>query len=1775
MAQQLLLLLAAVVGTSWANGEPADVADHTHKMWRIKTKGEARGLMNRVHFDSAHHLGSMSDSAASKLRENQGVLSVEEFTPSQKHRIHLNELDSRDTLQLHALHLNLDVKWPTLSIAHLVSTGNKTAVWECASVAWAACVRWVSSLHQVYYVEAIQKSQFKLLNAWSSGVTQSGEAHSTPLWAEGITGVGQIVGCGDTGIDIDSCLYWDNSHKRFPWDTLESNNRKIIKYITNFGDSGDGQHGHGSHVTGSIAGNAIGLDDHAAAGVSNFNGMAPDAKLIFTDVQASGASDGLSIPESLDGSDGGDGLLPIPYDDGARIHSNSWGSSTAAYTLYAQQIDSFVYDNPDMLVLVAAGNSGDDGVFSVGSPATCKNCLGVGATQNAQPAYEYVQMAVELQVQLPQICNLNGTTSANLTFEAVTSSFSAKVDTVKHAGLVVASPRDGCTALTGTGYSGNFVIIDRGTCAFTIKVLNAQRAGASAVIVTQNTDMPPFAMGGEPAEDVTIEAVMISKTAGATLQRRSDQCALVRNEHPVGESLWLTLDSTPPPGLTPGLWSGAMVFPQTLPSTGESAETVSCISFNCHTVDSDSRSSCSGWIDPIVDADGACNATGRIEFAFQLSGEGLLGYDIDMLFTSVDGENREVVSRAIGRWHDQVLEMVAIDFTCAADPWCPNTNDRPSHFQPGPGAFRQHMHMLYRPDGVPITNLTASTELEEFIHSNLNKTVLFSGLDASLEFVHSNKFNSTNLAGFSSRGPTLDGRIKPDVAAPGHTIYSTYSDGAAYSHQCGAGIGDKNSTLTTMSGTSMATPITAGSAALVRQYFADGWLAHSHEAPADSVSLSAPAAPDPANSFNASSALVRAVMVNCADDMLGYVQVASGGGSFKIPAAPSFYQGYGRIHLSNTLCLASYSADCSLFALDGPKLAAGVKESEGACFSNSTCLQSKAGWAFYETCENSVQWCPDGYWGIDMHECCPLACGDCSEEHRRGDESAASDVHTIRVDVAGGGKLKVTLTWTDPPGNPAAAHVLVNDLDLSVTEVSSGAVLIGNSGLYGTSGYPDSTNNQEQVVLLNTADQTVAYDVRVQVVAQNARYVEQDFALVLSSDKTGMIVQNNYPTDTCPADGDGVQCSGHGECDQGVCRCETGYVGANCALASCPSNCSGHGECNTETGRCECAALRFGPACEFGQCAGDMHMAIGTDGISSKFGATVMPASGDITGEGLDGGYGNGLNCSWNLEVPEGFFPELNFDYFATEQGYDFMTIYDSDGTELDKLSGDLPFVVPFVASGNSISVVFTSDVSVSKSGFRAWFQATKCAGGCSGQGQCQTHSAEEQTVEQCVCEVPYFGNRCEFDANIAIPCGLEENVSSTCSGHGTCNSGVCECSTGFYTLIPDFAIAAVEQCGEQVQCGLPYTETATNGSARISSERGPAGWSGECLFHLATGSDEGSTTYLAIANVAMGDGDSLMIEFGHPKQRIVVDSDSDNLDFTIPSGDVWVRMDIHGSYPQWSLMFYWSTEETAEVPTALPTFAPSSEGNDSGGDSVATGSPSEAPPSKLTRSHANGKVRLVGFISFDQVKDPGSAQYRNFVNMFESDIEQFETARGRNTYCTVQGLSNGSVIVDFTLTVLLGEPEEAITGLSDLQQAINDGSLVRLAGAPVDADTPILSDGNCAVCATCPTAAPFATEATSAPTDAAIDCIDNSNDMSTKSVTLGVFVGFGLLLCGGFTIYAVVFLYRQTNPKEGVVQGPSVVLNSNEEYGELPELEKEDIGTTMEVSDMGASRME
>jgi hypothetical protein len=78
-------------------------------------------------------------------------------------------------------------------------------------------------------------------------------------------------------------------------------------------------------------------------------------------------------------------------------------------------------------------------------------------------------------------------------------------------------PTDGCSAIQND-LTGKIALMDRGTCAFTIKVKNAQDAGAIAAIIADNAPgSPPAGMAGADPT-ITISSVRISLADGTALR---------------------------------------------------------------------------------------------------------------------------------------------------------------------------------------------------------------------------------------------------------------------------------------------------------------------------------------------------------------------------------------------------------------------------------------------------------------------------------------------------------------------------------------------------------------------------------------------------------------------------------------------------------------------------------------------------------------------------------------------------------------------------------------------------------------------------------------------------------------------------------------------------------------------------------------------------------------------------------------------------------------------------------------------------------------------------------------------------------------------------------------------------------------------------------------------------------------------------------------------------------------------------------------------------------
>jgi len=85
--------------------------------------------------------------------------------------------------------------------------------------------------------------------------------------------------------------------------------------------------------------------------------------------------------------------------------------------------------------------------------------------------------------------------------------------------VVKAAPYDACGALTNaSAINGKIALIKRGDCEFGTKALNAQNAGAVAVIIVNNIPGPPVGMGaGDNGASVNIPVIMISDVDGAAI----------------------------------------------------------------------------------------------------------------------------------------------------------------------------------------------------------------------------------------------------------------------------------------------------------------------------------------------------------------------------------------------------------------------------------------------------------------------------------------------------------------------------------------------------------------------------------------------------------------------------------------------------------------------------------------------------------------------------------------------------------------------------------------------------------------------------------------------------------------------------------------------------------------------------------------------------------------------------------------------------------------------------------------------------------------------------------------------------------------------------------------------------------------------------------------------------------------------------------------------------------------------------------------------------------
>jgi minor extracellular serine protease Vpr len=329
--------------------------------------------------------------------------------------------------------------------------------------------------------------------------------HAEEAWAGGggpaNAGEGIKVAIVDSGIDIRHPCFSDAgyaSQNQFG-DRRFTNNKVIAARIFNNktpqqGFTAEAIDSHGTHVAGTAACNH--LTPATVGGVDipyDMSGVAPRALLgnynVFPGTTGSARSE--DIVNALESA----------YADGFDIANMSLGGgANGIQDLLTVAVDNL--DQANMVVAVAAGNSGP-GHFTIESPGSAARALTAGSS------------TVPHFVGAP-------VTVAGSTHGAASGEFAVvPADLTAPLGVVTGTTNGlstACTALN-VNLSGTIALVSRGVCTFSMKIRNAQNAGAIAVLVANNQQGDPTAMAsdGTPNQP-TVPAYMVSIGSGQAIK---------------------------------------------------------------------------------------------------------------------------------------------------------------------------------------------------------------------------------------------------------------------------------------------------------------------------------------------------------------------------------------------------------------------------------------------------------------------------------------------------------------------------------------------------------------------------------------------------------------------------------------------------------------------------------------------------------------------------------------------------------------------------------------------------------------------------------------------------------------------------------------------------------------------------------------------------------------------------------------------------------------------------------------------------------------------------------------------------------------------------------------------------------------------------------------------------------------------------------------------------------------------------------------------------------
>lgn len=358
------------------------------------------------------------------------------------------------------------------------------------------------------------------------------------LHVDGVDGEDVIVGILDTGIIPEHPSFADDGSYSDPADlgwngvcdagdeaeeeTFVCNNKLIgarfydagfgtdrIRYDLGEFDSPRDADSHGSHTASTAAGNAGVTASRSGVEIGTISGIAPRARVAaykvcwnsnFEDPSTPGSDRGCTFADSMAAIDDAvaDGVDVLNYSIG-----NSANLNTPVYNASLRAAEAGVF------FASSAGNSGP-GPSTVSNIAPWQATVAASTYDGIVPAIgEGLEFTADGE-ELDPAFSIEGGITAPPPADGVTGN------------VVAIEPARACNedgpVTNSEAIDGNIALIARGACNFSEKILAAQGAGATAVIVYSDNRLP-IAMGGD-ATGITIPGRMIENSYGLDLAGR-------------------------------------------------------------------------------------------------------------------------------------------------------------------------------------------------------------------------------------------------------------------------------------------------------------------------------------------------------------------------------------------------------------------------------------------------------------------------------------------------------------------------------------------------------------------------------------------------------------------------------------------------------------------------------------------------------------------------------------------------------------------------------------------------------------------------------------------------------------------------------------------------------------------------------------------------------------------------------------------------------------------------------------------------------------------------------------------------------------------------------------------------------------------------------------------------------------------------------------------------------------------------------------------------------